>query len=236
MYTAEAFPNAFHLFHQAFATSDPVPSLLHLLKEHPTYDVVRDMLYYYIDAVEEKPLSGEHLTSALVRVGQSLDAPLIGTAPLRGIIANEVKDTYFMYAHLGDIDECVPKNPYLFDSLLSGLALRCNLTAHPGQMGAILHGLHSDCREAFLIGTCIQLLLCGRAVVDERAGPAGIRSMKPETIAKKLKAQKKARIVKSTNGRHVLDLAIWHAENGLLPENDRPDVWALLFPSSSSEA
>ena len=46
----EAFPNAEHIFKQAFAAQDPAPHLLHILKEHPTYPAIYDLVFHYTEA------------------------------------------------------------------------------------------------------------------------------------------------------------------------------------------
>ena len=48
----EAFSNTEQLFWQAFTAMDPVPILLQLLKEYPTYS---DLAVYYAKAVQESP-------------------------------------------------------------------------------------------------------------------------------------------------------------------------------------
>lgn len=62
----DAFPNAEEIFHSAYALSDPTPELLKLIKAHPTEVAVRDLLIYYIEAVEDNPSRVYALTSVLV--------------------------------------------------------------------------------------------------------------------------------------------------------------------------
>jgi len=81
-----------------------------------------------------------------------------------------------------------------------------------------------------VVGTCIQLLLYGSEIVSEAAGSYRKRAKK---VASMLKSKLVAGIVKDPHAIEVLKLAILHAETGLKPENDRDDVWALLFPSKS---
>jgi len=51
-------------------------------------------------------------------------------------------------------------------------------------------------------------------------------------MSEKLKAQKISEVVKDHLALKVLELAIQHAETGWNPENERDDVWSLLFPIS----
>jgi len=74
----EAFPNADHLFDQAFAAADSVPLLLQLLNQYPTYLAVRDLVVSYAEAVDEGPSRAQSLASALARVRDSPDAPTFG--------------------------------------------------------------------------------------------------------------------------------------------------------------
>jgi hypothetical protein len=44
-------PTLEHLSQQSFAAADPVPHLLQLLQDHPTYPIVHPLAVYYTDAV-----------------------------------------------------------------------------------------------------------------------------------------------------------------------------------------
>jgi len=231
----EAFPNADHLFDQAFAATDPVPLLLQLLKQYPTYIAVRDLVISYIEAVEEDPSHGQSLASALARMCDSPDAPTFGTDTLSSYINRVLADHHFkvIYGN-NEVKEYGPKNTFLLDSVLSGLSLKHGLTATSDQYAFIDDGLdaphNSDQSEVLVVGACIQLLLHGSEIVTEFAGSYRKTA---KIVAKKLKAQRVAGTVKDPHAIKVLELAILHAETGLKLENDRDDAWALLFPSKS---
>jgi len=228
----EASPNVEHLLQQAFAEADPAPSLLQVVKEHPSYeDIEFPLVKYYVEAVEENPSRGQALASALARL-DALSADINGeldrAVHFNADFDNEVKD----YG---------PKNKFLFHSLLSGLSLKHRLTQNSVMYAAIEKGLdpigsdqpllNSQDPEVLVVGACIQLLLHGSVITTETAGPRYRRSA--EVVAKNLNDQKVAGVVKDTHAIQVLELAISHAETGLKPENDRDDVWVLLFPSKS---
>ena len=71
----EAFPNAEHVFQQAFAAQDPAPLLLHILKTHPTYPALRDVVFCYVEAVYNDPYRVQTLACALLpSISHSTDA------------------------------------------------------------------------------------------------------------------------------------------------------------------
>jgi hypothetical protein len=204
----EAFPNAEHLFQQAFAATDPVPLLLQLLKEYPTYPAVRNLVVFYTEAVEEDPSRGQSLASDLAKLRDSPDAPTFGTETLSSLINRELADHHFKVIY-GDseVKEYGPKNTYLLDSLLSGLSLKHGLSSTSDQYGAIDDGLDaphgSDKSEVLVVGACIQLLLHGSEIVTEAAGSY----RKPaEVVALKLKAQQVAGTVKDPHAIRVLEV------------------------------
>ena len=74
-----------HLFQQAFAEADPAPSLLQVVKDHPTYK----------EAVEENPSRGRVLASALAKLdalSDDIDGELARAVHFHADFANEVKD------------------------------------------------------------------------------------------------------------------------------------------------
>ena len=204
----EAFPNSNHLFQQAFAAADPVPHLLQLLKQHPTYLAVRDLVVSYTEAVEEDPSRGQSLASTLARVRDSSDAPTFGTETLSSHINSVLADQHFKVIY-GDseVKEYGPKNTYLLDSLLSGLSLKHGLTSTSDQYAAIDHGLdaphNSDKSEVLVVGACIQLLLHGSVIVTESAGSY---RKEAKVVAKELKAQEVAGTVKNPHAIRVLEV------------------------------
>lgn len=237
----EASPNVEHLLQQAFAETDPAPPLLQVLKEHPTYDDIDDLLVkYYAEAVEENPSRGQALASALARVGNSPEAPTIGPDPLSVLINGALARNHHFNADFEEIKDYGPKNKFLFHSLLSGLSLKHRLTQTSDMYAAIKKGLdphgsdqslfNSQDPEVLVVGACIQLLLHGSVLTTETAGTY---RRSAEVVAKNLKDQKVAGTVKDPHAIQVLELAISHAETGLKPENERDDVWVLLFPPKS---
>jgi hypothetical protein len=204
----EAFPDSEHLFQQAFAATDPVPFLLQLLKEYPTYPAVRDLVVYYTEAVEEEPSRGQSFASALTVVRDSPDAPTFGKETLSSLINRELADQHFkaIYGN-SEIKEYGPKNTYLLDSLLSGLSLKHGLTSTADQYAAIDDGLDaphdSDKSEVLVVGACIQLLLHGSVIVTKAAGSY----QKPaKVVASKLKAHERAGTVKDPHAIQVLEV------------------------------
>jgi len=124
--------NVEHLLQQAFAELDPAPSLLQVVKDHPSYENIEfPLVKYYVEAVEENPSRGQALASALARL-DTLSADINGeldrTVHFKTDFDNEVKD----YG---------PKNKFLFHSLLSGLSLKHGLTQNSVMYSAIEKGL-----------------------------------------------------------------------------------------------
>jgi len=208
MFNEEAFPNADNLFHQAFAATDPVPLLLDLLKQYPTYLAVRDLVLSYTGAVEEDPSRGQSLASALARLGDSPDAPTFETDTLSFYISHVLADHHFkvLYGNY-EVKEYGPKNTFLLDSLLSGLSLKHGLTATADQYAAIDDGLDAphglDKSEVLVVGACIQLLLHGSEIVTEFAGSY---RKKAKIVAEKLKAQRVAGTVKDLHAIQLLEV------------------------------
>ena len=52
-------------------------ALLNVIKDYPTEAVVRDLLIYFMDAAEDNPSRAYGLTSVLVALRDSPEAPLI---------------------------------------------------------------------------------------------------------------------------------------------------------------
>jgi len=197
--------NVEHLLQQAFAELDPAPSLLQVIKDHPSYENIEfPLVKYYVEAVEENPSRGQALASALARL-DTLSADINGeldrTVHFKTDFDNEVKD----YG---------PKNKFLFHSLLSGLSLKHGLTQNSVMYSAIEKGLdphgsnqpllNSQDPEVLVVGACIQLLLHGSVITTEAAGPRYKRSA--EVVAKNLKDQKVAGTVKNPHAIHVLEV------------------------------
>jgi len=206
----ESFPNAEQLFQQAFAAEDPVPHLLKLLKEHPTYPAVKDLVVFYTEAVEEKPSRGHILASAIAKVASSGDAPTIASKEtLWPLIDRELADQHFkVYYGNNEVTQFAPDNTYLLDSLLSGLSLKYGLTSTSDMYAAIDNGLDAPQNgsvhsQVLVVGACIQILLAGSKIV---ADSAGSYRKSPDGVATKLKAQKTAGAVKDPNGVHVLEV------------------------------
>ncbi|CAA7268170.1 unnamed protein product [Cyclocybe aegerita] len=227
----EAFANSEKLFRDAFALSDPAAELLNLLKAHPSYPAVVDLLVYYTDVVEENPSRAKALASALVVVRDSPDAPIIGDATLAEYFNRKLADLHSRGLEMSDDTETFgPTNTYLAASLLSGFSLKYGLTSSSDQYASIVESLdasdNSSTSEVIVIGACIQLLTNGSGIIP--AATSYIKSA--NEVAAKLKAQKSAGTVKDSNALAVLELAISHAESGFKKENDIDNVWELLFP------
>jgi len=237
MESDEAFPNAEHLFQQAFAAQDPAPLFLHILNEHPspTYLTIRELVIQYVRAAKNDPYNAQTLASALARIIHSPDAPSFGQESLFDLLSGELAYTHFKVIYHKDVAKVYgPRNPYLLDSLLSGFSFKYKLTSSCDMLGPIDEGLKaprgSKDSERLVVGTCIQLLIHGSVLTTKLVGSYRKR---PEMVAKKLKAHKIAGTVKDPLAIEVLELAITHAETGLLEENERDDVWSLLFPPKS---
>ena len=201
----EASPNVEHLLQQAFAKADPAPSLLQVVKEHPTYEYIEfPLVKYYVEAVEENPSRGQALASALARL-ETLSSGING----------ELDRAVHFNIDFDKAEDYGPKNKYLFHSLLSGLSLKHRLT-HNSIMYATMekglesHGpnnpvLNSQDPEVLVVGTCIQLLLHGSVLPTEATGPRYRRSA--EVVAKNLKDQKVAGTVKDPHAIQVLEVS-----------------------------
>jgi len=210
MLDENAFPNAEELFHRAYALSDPTPELLKLIKAHPTEAAVRDLLIYYIEAVEDNPPRAYALTSVVVALCESLDAPMIqGGFSLGEAFFIELHDLLPQGFDLGsdkDSKKIGPTNLYLIACLLSGLSFKYNLTSSRDQYGEIRRGLHthdnSSTPELLVIGACIQLLTSGSKIVT--TGKPFIHSA--DEVAVKLKLQRYAGRVKELNAVKLLEV------------------------------
>jgi len=231
----DPIPNAENLFPQAYAAADPVPLLLQILKDHPTYLAVRGLVVYYAQAVMKDPSRTQSLASALVRLRDSPDLPNFEPDTLSSVLASELANFHFktLYGN-HEVTEYGPKNTHLLESLLSGFSFKYGLSLSPDMYGVINEGLDAppgeDRSEAWVVGACIQLLLHGSGIATKSDGP-GPQGRRPEVLASKLKAQVFAGTVKDPHAIRLLELTIQDAECGFKPENDLDNVWALLFPS-----
>ena len=167
----EAFPGAEQLFQRAFAAEDPAPLLLHILKEHPTYFTLRDLVSYFIETVHNVPYRCQTLASALAKIIHSPDAPSFGRDTLHGLLSRELAGTLFKDDYNNDIAKIYgPKNTFLLDSLLSGFSFKYELTSSPEMYGCLDEGLEAprgskDSElEVSVVGTSIQLLLSGSRI------------------------------------------------------------------------
>ena len=85
----ESFPGAKKAFVEAYSLSDPTRALLSLIKACPTEAAVEDLLFYYMDAAEENPSRAFALTSVLVALRDSPEAPLFRMVPsFRKVLAS----------------------------------------------------------------------------------------------------------------------------------------------------
>lgn len=244
MYQDDAFPNSEQIFTDAFALPDPAPELLKLIKAHPKYHTVVDLLVTYTIIVEENPSRASSLAASLARVCDSdpPDAPIIAGSSLAELFSDKLVNLHskgfaFDDDIFGQTNDMVfgPTNEYLTASLLSGMSFKYNLASSSDQYGTIMVGLDAPCdrssiSEVRVIGSCIQLLINGSEIVP--SGGSYFRSA--NAIANKLKGQKAAGTVKNPNALKVLELTISHAETGFKKENDMDNVWDLLFPETIS--
>lgn len=93
---ADAFPNSEKFFLDAFSLPDPVPALLALLKDHPTYATVSELILYYFEAAEASPLRAYTLARALLAIREAPDAPIIqgDGSTLRELFFREIADRH----------------------------------------------------------------------------------------------------------------------------------------------
>ena len=199
----EAFPDAERVFQEAFNAEDPASLLLNILKEHPTYFTLLDLLSNFVEAVHNDPYRAQTLASALAKIIHSPDAPSFGRDTLHDLLYREFADLFFE----GDDDDNLnkvygPRNTFLLDSLLSGFSFKYELTLSSDMYGFLNDGLKSprglrDSKldpEVLVVGTSIQLLLSG-----SRMEPGELRN-----AAKKLKAHEAAGTVRDPHAIEVL--------------------------------
>ncbi|KAF9524596.1 hypothetical protein CPB83DRAFT_602958 [Crepidotus variabilis] len=235
--TEEAFPNSEQLLRQAFAAEDPVPQLLQLLKENPTFLAARDLTTGYICAIHDNPHRAYSIASSFAKLCNSPDAPLIESQPLRSLVDDELMEGYFQlrdhHSNPKESDIYEPENTFLLESLVAGVSVKHGWNSSNASYVCLQDGLNAPAGPAMyksqvlVVGACIQLLLSGSIFVGEIAGSY---RKTPEEIAGKLKNHKAKGTVVNSRAIQVLELAIAHAEQGLKPENDREDVWPCLFP------
>jgi hypothetical protein len=208
----EIFHRAYALsLHRAYALSDPTPELLELIIAHPTEAAVKDLLIYYIEAVEDNPLRAYALTSVLVALRESLDAPMIQSGfSLGEMFYIELHDLLPRGFDLGsdkDSKTIGPTNLYLIACLLSGLSFKYDLTSSRDQYEEIRRGVHahdnSSTSELLVIGACIQLLTSGSKIVTALGKPF-IHSA--DEVAVRLKLQRYAGRVKESNAVKLLEV------------------------------
>ena len=210
MFDENASPITEEMFHRAYALSDPMPELLKLIKAHPTEAAVRDIVIYYIEAVEDNPPRAYESTSVVVALRESLDAPMIrGGFSLAEAFYIELHDLLprgFDFDSDKDSRTFGPTNLYLIACLLSGLSFKYNLTSSKDQYGEIRRGLHahdiSSTSELLVIGACIQLLTSGSKIVP--TGKPFIHSA--DEVAVQLKLQRYAGRVKESNAVKLLEV------------------------------
>jgi len=203
----EAFPNSEQLFHRAFALSSPVPELLALIEAHPTHATVRDLLIYYIDAVEDDPSRANELTSALTALRDFPEAPILHGFSLAELFSRILADLHSQGLDFNNESKTFsPTNPYLIASLLSGLSLKYQLTSCADQYGSITDGLYADgnssSTEVLVIGACIQLLTYGSGILPR----ATLHIQSANEVEARLKAQKSMNTVINPNALRLLEV------------------------------
>lgn len=206
----EAFPNAERLFKEAFASDQPSAPLLRLLKQHPTYAAVKDMVVTYTDVVETKPADGPRLAAALSQLAHLSDPPQITGAsdPLGAIINRELADLHFKWIGYNEGPHTWgPENQYILESYLSGLSLKHGLTSTSDMLASVDDGLDATREwqhvQEKVVGACVQLLVAGSFFTSEQAGSY---QKTADEIATKLKKQRDLGLVKEPNGHKVLEV------------------------------
>jgi len=122
---------------------------------------VFDLLFSYVDAVEDNPSRADMLTSVLVALCTIPKAPILYGYSLAELFCHKLAD---LHTKGLDFDkECEtfgPTNPYLIACLLSGLSFKYNLSWCPDQYRSITDGLYADgnpsSTEVLVTGSCIQ--------------------------------------------------------------------------------
>ncbi|KAF9521763.1 hypothetical protein CPB83DRAFT_900311 [Crepidotus variabilis] len=217
------------LFRQAFAATDPVSSLLHLLNDASNERSICDLLFAYTDEIDENPYQAQALTSILLKLRHqpTPEIPRFSQG-LRNLIYEELGDRLFKREP--DVMVYGPKNEHLLDALIVGLSYQHDLAAGGDELAVLQEGLNairdgSEKSQVLVVGACIQLLMGGHVILTE---DVGTYRMTAEEITMKLKSRK--RCVTDPQAIEVVDLAISHAESGLKQENNLEDVWSILFP------
>jgi hypothetical protein len=208
----DAFPNAEQLFRDAFALPDPAPELLRLIKAHPTYAAVMDLLVHYTAVVQGNPSRANALALALVAVRDSPDAPVTDADALDELFSRQLADLHsrgfdFLDNPRNHNMGIVPTNTFLLTSLLSGLSIKYDLTDSSDQYGTLWEGLDADdsnssISEVRVIGACIQLLTSGSIII--RKSEEYIQSA--DEALTKLKAQKARGTMKDSNALQLLEV------------------------------
>lgn len=163
---------------------------------------------YYFEAAEGNPSRAYALTSVLVTLRDSPDAPVIeGSSTLIPAFYDRLHD---LIPRGFDFDKdnrtFGPTNTYLFNCLISGLSFKYNLTSYADQYGEIRKDLdtrsNSSTSELLAIGACIQLLTNGSGIVP--TGQPFIHSA--NEVATKLRSQQSAGRVKEPNALKLLEV------------------------------
>lgn len=124
-----SFLNAKQLFGSAYAFSNPAPKLLKLIKAHPSYHTVSDLLDYYIYVVQKNPYRANELAFWMVCISESRDVPNIGYDSFGAAFDRALADRHCWGFERNKRTETFgPTNTYLINSLLSGLSLKHRLT------------------------------------------------------------------------------------------------------------
>ncbi|KAF9528880.1 hypothetical protein CPB83DRAFT_853365 [Crepidotus variabilis] len=225
------------LFQQAFTAADPVAALLQLLNDDPVHRSPRDVIYAYVDKVDENPYQAQALTSILLKLRQESppNVPRFSQG-MTILIHDELVGLFYNHSREPEITTYGPKNGHLLNALICGLSLQHDLAKGGDELYMLFEALNaphdgSEESEVLVVGACIQLLMGGHALLPILLykEPGGYRAT-PEEIAAKLRNQRCC--VKDPRAIKVLDLAISHAESGMKAENSVEDVWSLLFPQS----
>jgi hypothetical protein len=105
---------------QAFAEADPAPSLLQVVKDHPTYENIEfPLVEHYVEAVKENPSRGQALASAPASAFARLDTL---STDINGELDRAV---HFNADFDNEVKDYGPKNKFLFQSNKSLIHTLC---------------------------------------------------------------------------------------------------------------
>ncbi|KAF9471600.1 hypothetical protein BDN70DRAFT_901215, partial [Pholiota conissans] len=118
----DSFPNSGQLFRSAFDLPNSASELLKLIKEHPTYPAIIELVVIYAIVAEKNPIRAEALASTMLQVRNAPDAPTVGDYTIAEIFYRELASLHRRALEVDDIEPLTPSNFFLTSSLLSALS------------------------------------------------------------------------------------------------------------------